>query len=130
MASDSGLIANLLRWNEEDTYLDPRRSGPLVETWAYQQLATQIDLLGGYEISHYRDSDKREIDFLVERDAGAILGIEVKAGQALAEGDFRHLRWFSEKLARSSFTGIVLYTGTDLLKFGDRFFAVPMACLG
>ena len=130
MASDSGLVANLLRWNEEDTYLDPQRSGPLVETWVYQQLATQIDLLGGYEISHYRDSDKREIDFLVERDDGAILGIEVKAGQALSEGDFRHLRWFSEKLACGSFTGIVLYTGSDLLKFGDRFFAVPMACLG
>ncbi len=130
MAADAGLVANLLRWNEEGVYLDPQRSGPLVETWVYQQLATQVDFLGGYEISHYRDSDKREIDFLVERDDGAILGIEVKSGGALVEGDFRHLKWFSEKLARSAFTGIVLYTGSDILKFGNRFFAVPMSCLG
>ena len=32
--------------------------------------------------TQYRDSDKREIDFVIERDDGATLGIEIKAGGA------------------------------------------------
>lgn len=42
-----------------------------------------MDLSQEYEISQYRDSNKREIDFIVERTDGAMLGIEVKAGSSL-----------------------------------------------
>lgn len=34
--------------------------------------------------------NKREIDFIVERNDGAMLGIEVKSGSALGPNDFKH----------------------------------------
>ena len=83
-----------------------------------------------YSISHYRDSCKREIDFIVDRKDGATLGIEVKAGSSLGDGDFKHLKWFAKNLAKGEFTGIVLYSGERTLRFGEGFYAVPLAALG
>jgi len=128
-AADTGLIANILEWNEESVYLDAQRNGHLVETWVYQQLASIVDASDGYTISQYRDTKKREIDFLIERTDGAVLGIEVKAGAASAN-DFHHLKWFGTNLARGPYTGIVLYSGKNVLRFGDGYYGVPLSALG
>jgi Predicted ATPase (AAA+ superfamily) len=128
-AADPGLVANQLGWKEEQVYLDGDRSGKLVETWVYHELAAISGLNQEYTITQYRDSDKHEIDFIVENDDGDLLGIEVKAGSNLGPEDFKHLKWFSAKMSKSRFTGIVLYTGKDVLRFGEGFYAVPMAML-
>lgn len=128
-ATDAGLLANVLEWDEASVYLDERRNGHCVETWVYQQLASLVDAADGYSISQYRDTKKREIDFLIERGDGAVLGIEVKAGAASAD-DFRHLKWFGANLARGEYTGVVLYSGKDVLRFGEGYYAVPLSALG
>lgn len=129
-AADSGLVVNVLGWTEESIYMDDDRSGKIVETWVYQNLASLVDLDGDCEISQYRDSNKREIDFIVERSDGSMLGIEVKAGSSFGIGDFKNLKWFAENLAPGAFTGIVLYSGAQTLRFGEGFYAVPLAALG
>ena len=43
--------------------------------------------------------------------------------------DFRRLKWFAANLASAAFTGIVLYTGSTVLRFGDGFYAVSMSML-
>ena len=60
---------------------------------------------------------------------GTVIGIEVKAGQASLE-DFKHLKWFAANLVKMPFTGIVLYSGEHTLRFGEGFYAVPLAALG
>ena len=127
-ATDASLMANILAWNENEVYLDQSRNGKLVETWVYQQLAAMVDVGGAYEISHYRDGKKREIDFIVERNDGALLGVEVKAG-AVGASDFSSLKWFASNIAKGAFTGIVVHSGKDVLPFGDGFYAVPFAAL-
>ena len=129
IVSDTGLMANILKWNEDAVFEESAQNGKLVESWVYHELAVQADVLGGYEISQYRDKDKREIDFLVENNDGALLGVEVKAGALVGEDDFKHMKWFAKNLAKTSFTGIVLYTGKEILPFGKGFHAVPMSCL-
>ena len=127
-ATDASLMSSILTWNEDEVYLDQSRNGKLIETWVYQQLAALADVSGSYEISHYRDGKKREIDFIVERDDGALLGIEVKSG-AVGSSDFANLKWFAANIAKSAFTGIVVHSGKDTLPFGDGFYAVPFAAL-
>ena len=129
-ATDSAIVASLLGWNEDDAYIDESKNGKLVETWVYNQLSAIAETGLDYSISHYRDFGKREIDFLVERTDGALLGIEVKAGSALGAADFKHLKWFAKNLAKGEFTGIVLYSGEHTLRFGEGFYAVPLAALG
>jgi len=128
VATDAALMANTMGWTEEAVYLDESRNGKFIETWVYQQLAAIAEASGGYEITHYRDGRKREIDFIVQRDDGALLGIEVKAGAA-STGDFKHLKWFAQNIAKGPFTGIVLHSGKDVLRFGEGFYSVPFGAL-
>jgi len=130
-AADSGLVANCLGWNEDAAYMDPDLAGKLVETWVFHELSAMADAEdGGYEICHYRDKLKREIDFIVTNDGGEMLGVEVKSGGMVGQADFRHLKWFAANLAKAPFIGIVLYAGPDVLRFGEGFYAVPLAALG
>jgi len=124
---DSGLMTSLLSWNMDQVRLDPDRSGKLIETFAFNEIIAQIDANDGrYELFHYRDREKREIDFLIEREDDALLGIEIKAGSAVTKGDFTHLRWFQKNLAKKQlFIGIILYTGEHPASFGNNLWAVP-----
>ena len=129
--TDSGLMASLLRWNMDQVRFDSDRSGKLIETFAFNEIMAQIDSGDGrYELFHYRDREKREIDFLVERDDGALLGIEIKAGSAIGKNDFKHMKWFQNNLAKNKdFIGIILYTGQHSASFGDNFWAIPFGLL-
>lgn len=130
-ATDAGLIANCLGWSEEEAFLDGDLSGKLIESWVYQELSAIAESSANpYEIRHYRDKDKREIDFLVSSERGGTLGVEVKSGGRVGKEDFKHLKWFAKNLANGEFTGIVLYSGEHILRFGEGFYAVPLATLG
>jgi uncharacterized protein len=130
--ADSGLMASTLRWNIDQIELDSDRSGKLIETFVFNEIASQIDASNGeYRLYHYRDREQREIDFVIERTADlALLGIEVKAGSAISHNDFKHLKWFKENLAKErTFIGITLYTGDLLGAFGQGLWAVPFSAL-
>lgn len=130
-ATDTGLIANCLQWDEESTFLDSDCSGKLIESWVYHELSTLVGCAREqYAISHYRDKDKREIDFIVSNSRNDLLGIEVKTGGRVGKEDFKHLKWFAENIAKGPFTGIVLYSGNDILSFGEGMYAVPLATVG
>jgi len=130
-ATDTGFVANCLEWDEEETFLDSDRSGKLIESWVYHEISAIAECSQGrYAISHYRDKDKREIDFIVTNGKEEMLGIEVKSGGRVIKDDFKHLKWFAENLAKRPFTGIVLYSGPDILPLGEGFYAVPLAALG
>jgi len=128
---DSGLMASLLNWKMDQVRLDSDRSGKLIETFAFNEIMAQIDASDGrYELFHYRDREKREIDFLIEREDDALLGIEIKAGSAVTKRDFTHMRWFQKNLAKKQlFIGIILYTGEYPASFGDNLWAVPFGLL-
>ncbi len=129
--TDSGLMSSMLGLREERVRLDPDQAGKLVETFAYNELAAQVDSSGGeYSLYHYRDREKREIDFIVERDDGALLGIEIKSAATISKNDFKHLRWFKKNLVDDrSFTGIVLYAGEHAGSFGDGLWVVPFGAI-
>ena len=127
-AADAGLVANLQSWDEDQVYYDDDKCGKLVETWVYHELASIGDIEDDCELTQYRDGEKREIDFIIKRPSGALLGIEVKAG-TVSQGDFKHLKWFRDNLAKGEFTGIVLYSGSEVLSFGKSCYAVPLAML-
>lgn len=129
--TDSGMMSAVLRYRLDRIEMDADRSGKLVETFIFNELAAIIDASNGkYQLFHYRDREKREIDFLIERDDQALLGIEIKSGSAISEADFKHLKWFRDNIAKNkSFIGIVLYTGSQGGSMGKQLYAVPMSAL-
>ena len=129
--TDSGLMASTLRWQIGQVAFDPDRSGKLIETFIFNELAAHIDAAKGrYELFHYRDREQHEIDFLIERDDHALLGIQVKAGSVISSADFKHLKWFKDNIAgERAFVGIVLYSGECCGQMGEGFWAVPFGML-
>ena len=129
--ADSGLMSSILSWNVDQVRFDPDRLGKLMETFIFNELASQIDASEGeYELYHYRDREQREIDFLIEREDQAILGIEVKSSSSVHKQNFKNLQWFQENLSKNKhFVGIVLYSGNRPLSFGPNLWAIPMSML-
>lgn len=128
--TDTGLMAAILGWHYDTVAFDADRFGKLIETFVFNELSAQIDLNYDYTLHHYRDRRDREIDFIIENDQGDMVGIEVKGGSRIGKEDFKHLKWFKDNLAKDKkFTGIVLYSGENTLRFGDDMLAVPTACL-
>jgi predicted AAA+ superfamily ATPase len=127
--SDSGLMSSILEWNSREVVLNSDRSGKLIETFVFKELTAQIDFYNEYSLYQYRDREKREIDFIIERRDKSLLGIEVKAGHSVSKEDFKHLEWFRKNLTKKSFIGIVLYSGEHILYFGENMLAVPTAAL-
>lgn len=129
--TDGGLMASLLDWRFDQVRLDADRAGKLVESFAFNELAALVDTSDGrYQLYHYRDREKREIDFLIERDDGALLGIEIKAAASTKKDDFKHLAWFRDNLAGDCpFVGIVLYAGEFSGSLGNGLWAVPFGAM-
>jgi predicted AAA+ superfamily ATPase len=130
-ATDTGVMTSLLNWKREDLLLDADRSGKLMETFVFQELAAQVDLDDDYSLYQYRDNKKREIDFLVEKEGEGLIGIEVKSSRSVSKDDFASQIWFKENIVKNKmpYNGYVLYSGEDTLSFGNGMKAVPIAAL-
>lgn len=132
LINDSGLMASLLRWRLDDIRFDGDRVGKLIETHVGNELQKHLDATEGRCIwSHYRDKNKREIDFIITGYHGDLLGIEVKASTSPTPADFKHLAWFKATRVPpgKQFVGIILYTGKHISSFGDGMWMVPISCL-
>jgi hypothetical protein len=71
----------------------------------------------------------REVDIVLERDDGMIAGIEIKASATVKSGDFAGLKTLREVCKGRFSFGAVLYDGVDVIPFGERLAAVPIAGL-
>ena len=130
--NDSGLMSSILRWRMDDIRFHGDRVGKLLETHVGNELQKHVDTTEQKCIlHHYRDREKREIDFLIENYDGDLLGIEVKATTTPNGDDFKHLKWFKKNLVPEGkkFIGIVLHTGHHVGSFGDDMWVVPISCL-
>jgi len=129
--TDSGFMSSILKWTFEAVRFDGDLNGKLIETFVFNQLSAILEAQeDDCNLYHYRDREKREIDFIVQNENGDILGIEVKAGSSVNKSMFKHLEWFKHNLAaENKFKGIVLYSGEHALSFGDNMWAVPISSL-
>ncbi len=125
--TDTGIMSSVLNWNYDNVYLDSDKSGKVFETFVYNELIAQTELTNDeYQLYHYRDREKREIDFILES-SNRIYGIEVKAGSSISNDQFKHIKWFRDNLVKDKdFIGIILYTGQNTVSFGENLFAVPI----
>jgi predicted AAA+ superfamily ATPase len=127
---DSGLLAYLVGANERRIADDGATAGTMLESFVAMELVRQADWAHQpVQLFYYRDKQQREVDVILERHSGEIVGIEVKASATPSFGDFAGLRYLRDKLGRRFKAGAVLYTGADTLPFGDRLAAIPISGL-
>ena len=129
--TDSGLTASLLGADPADVAAPGHPlSGPLVETFLFTELTRQLAVSNVRADMHfYRDREGREIDFVLERRDGSVIGIEAKASSTVKSDSFKHLSWLRDRLGDRFRAGYVLYLGDQVRPFGQRLAALPMSAL-
>jgi predicted AAA+ superfamily ATPase len=78
---------------------------------------------------HFRDQQMHEVDIVLERDDGMIVGIEVKAAATVKSSDFAGLRTLAEACKDRFAFGVVLYDSADLVPFDEKLAAAPLSSL-
>ncbi len=127
--SDPGLLCGLIGANVERVRDDGAFAGSLFETFVATELERQASWLDEpLSFWHYRD-DTSEVDVIVERPSGEIVGIEVKASATVTARDFAGLRHLRASLGDRLRAGVIVYTGEQTLPLGDGLWAVPLAAL-
>ncbi len=127
---DSGLLASL-RGVTHTNVTDQRKTfGTILESFVFAELCKLLAWENGsYQLAHYRDKDKKEVDIVIEGPAGDLVGVEVKAAATVTTRDFRGLRRLADVAGNRFRTGVVLYNGDSVLPFGSGLYAVPIASL-
>ncbi|MCL2008244.1 MAG: ATP-binding protein [Treponema sp.] len=103
--------------------------GFLVENFVLSELKKQLSLMNDGKIFHFRTSDQKEIDFIIEKRNGSLLAIEVKASETVRPDDFKHIRFLQNNLKEKFSKGIVLYSGKRTVEFGENLLAIPIPAL-
>lgn len=127
---DSGIGASLARLDAGDWTANRGKLGPLIESFAVQQIVAQAAWTDPEaDFWYYRDRDQFEVDLVMTR-GRKTWGIEVKAGGSVAAADAAGLRRLAEQCGKDFAGGMVLYTGSHVLPMEDeRIFMVPFSHL-
>jgi predicted AAA+ superfamily ATPase len=119
--NDTGLASRLLDLDEERLERDASLKAALLENFVAMELEKQAGWIGaGLTLSHFRTAAGQKVDFVLEDEAGDIVGVEVKAGGAVSDRDFNGLRALADLAGPHFRNGIVLHTGSARDSFGLR----------
>jgi predicted AAA+ superfamily ATPase len=127
---DTGIACHLLGLRTQAQVLESHTYGSLLETLVFMELYKQ----NGWSqeqvaLLHFRDSQQREVDIVLERGDGGIVGVEVKASASIRPEDFRGLSALADYAGERFQHGVIFYSGERALPFkvGERVFhAVPV----
>lgn len=131
---DSGLASFLLNASVESSMLGKNEHlGNLVETFVYTEfIKHQANANEDIEIYHFRDTQQKEVDFVLESSSGDIVAIEIKSGSNIKSEHFKGLLALAKTMKDKNFKGIVFYGGDKVLpyKIEDyQFWAIPLTVL-
>jgi len=128
--TDTGLATALLGLDAGVLAKDRAMLGQLLETFVFQELRRQASWCDTTTtFYHFRNKDGAEVDIVLERGVGEVVGIEVKAAATVTAKDFRGLRRLKEAAGDRFVAGVVLYDGESVAGFGDCLHAVPIRAL-
>jgi predicted AAA+ superfamily ATPase len=127
---DSGLVAALQNIDHAKLERDRQLFGPLLETFVFGELRKAASLTARHtSISHYRDKDQVEVDFVLERSPGHLIGIEVKASATIRPADIRGLTKIRDAALDQFKLGVVLHDGDCVQEVSERIFTAPVSIL-
>jgi predicted AAA+ superfamily ATPase len=128
--NDTGLLAYLLGIDQENLEAPGKHVGTVMEAFVHQELRKQITWSQTQPaLFYYRTAANREVDFVLQRRNGHLVGIEVKAAVKLTADDLKGLVDLAATAGTRFRAGVVLYQGSTVVPFGDRLWAVPLAAM-
>ena len=128
--ADTGLLSHLTAFEPGKIVRDPLLWGRVLENFVMMELV-KLSSWSKFILSlyHFRTSSGQEVDFIIERNDGMLIGIEVKATSKINNDMFNHLRILSNETKNKFLRGIIIYTGSEIIPFSKNLFALPVNLL-
>lgn len=128
---DTLMLCHMLELNLKDMQKNrPALFGRVLENYVATEL---VKLLTAGDVKaqlmHFRTSDGKKVDFVLERPDGSLLAIDVTRSASVNIQDFKGIQVFSELTGKDFIGGIVLYPGKQAVPFGKNLWAVPFSIL-
>ena len=128
---DSGLASYLLNVDIDGAMVKQGEVyGNLVESFVYGELIKHKSTANKrVNIYHFRDQQKKEVDFVLESSDGKIVALEVKSGSNIKKEYFKGLVTLANTIKDKDFKGIILYGGDKIIPYKIeeyQFWAIPL----
>lgn len=127
---DSGLLAAIHGQDVGAIASDRQVLGSLLECFAYSEILKAIALRDDWvRTFHYREKETVEVDFVLERSPGEVVGIEVKARATVRPEDFKGLKRLREICGERFTCGVVVHDGDRVQRMYPGMYAMPIKML-
>lgn len=128
---DSGVGGHLLRLSRSKLERGDASAltefGHLAESFVVQEVIRQASWMSDIVTAgHWRTRDGDEVDLVLERHDGAVLGVEIKAGDHVDSKQLSGLRKLRARLGSALVAGIAFHLGTRGYPVEDRIHVLPV----
>ena len=128
--TDTNLLCFIMRRDIKEVFeKDRSQMGYFFENFIASEIIKATSILPGkYYVSHFNPvrEDGKETDFVIEKYNGETIAIEVKLDSSLNEKDFKNLELCRDTIGEKFKKGVVLYTGKNIVPFGNKLWAIPV----
>jgi len=125
--TDTSLLCHIMQRNMNDVYRNDKPTmGHLFENFVATEIMKAAKSLGA--VSHFNpvQNQGKEVDFVIERQNGDAIGIEVKLDGTIDERDWANMAVLQKTMGNRLVKGIIIYTGTELMRVGRNIWAMPV----
>ncbi|MGH9842503.1 MAG: ATP-binding protein [Blastocatellia bacterium] len=130
MLSDTGLLASLLGVDAQRIRDNSTLLGAMFENFVVMEIRKQISCSKKpAQMFHFRTHSGQEVDIVLEEASGKLAGIEIKASASVRADDFKGLRALRSLVGGKFRRGVVFYTGSEAVGFGEDLLALPVTTL-
>lgn len=127
---DTGVACHLIGADVGRFRQDRSVLGRMLETFVVGELRKQVSWSDRHvSLYHHRTASGSEVDLVLERADGTVVGVEVKAGTTVDSGGFSALMALRDRLGDRFVAGVVLHEGNRRIPFGDRLWLLPISDL-
>ena len=129
--NDTNILTYLMRRSLADLHRDDRTTfGRVFENYVVTEIMKHVSGRADIGVTFFRLADGTEIDIVLERSNGDIVGIEVKASESVgAADDVKNLSKLKAIAGDRFKRGIVFHTGSESVPLGANIWALPVAWL-
>jgi predicted AAA+ superfamily ATPase len=123
---DTGLCSYLTKWDSPETLMAGAMSGAILETYVFAEILKSYWHNGlDCAIYFFRDSNQKEIDFIIEKNM-TLYPIEVKKTASPKPEDVKHFKTLDEYKHMTLGTGILLCLYPNPISISKNIIATPI----